>query len=158
MIFSVGNLQCSYKVHSSKPNFTKKFTFLRLNSFILSLSYSDGSKNLITTGNLSASERNSALLTVVTIFMCIKLYYWGELVLYLLYFPLIYLIWQEFDLKSKNRFFEKDTSNRQMMTRVSMMEKRLPPRKSPIVPPMVLSTSRISVGLNLVTWVVRDLK
>ena len=92
MIFSVGNLQCSYKVHSSKPNFTKKFTFLRLNSFILSLSYSDGSKNLITTGNLSASERNSALLTVVTIFMCIKLYYWGELVLYLLYFPLIYLI------------------------------------------------------------------
>ena len=44
-----------------------------------------------------------------------------------------------------------------MMTRVSRIEKRLPPRKRPIVPPIVLRKSRISVGLNLVTSVVRDL-
>ena len=43
------------------------------------------------------------------------------------------------------------------MARDSMIEKRLPPRKSPIVPPMLLRMSRIPIGLNSVTLVVSDL-
>ena len=38
---------------------------------------------------------------------------------------------------------------------ISRNENRLPPRKRPIIPPTVLRMSKISIGLNVVTYKIK---
>ena len=60
-----------------------------------------------------------------------------------------------FDLQRETKRLESETNKRAIIARVSMMEKRLPPRNNPMVPPIVLRISSRWTGLNFVTSVVR---